>query len=130
MNSHRIVLTAKSYLCIAALSACAALSSPARAGGHEVTIVIPIDHTGLDISQPTGAQEYYHRLQKAAFIACRHGNRVDLLALSDPWACYQKAIGDAVRAASQPQLTMIYLKTHTSLEAAAYGIESPVVAAK
>jgi hypothetical protein len=41
--------------------------------------------------------------------------------------CCEKAVGDAVRSANLPQLTLAYLRTHTPQEAAAHGI--PVVLA-
>jgi UrcA family protein len=131
MNTNVAVVTAKAFICIPALTACAALSGPVQADGPVVAVKIPVSYSGLDLTQPTGAQELYRRLHEAAFIACTHGNRVDLQPLADPAACYEKAIGDAVRSVKQPQLTVIYLKTHTLHEAATHGIEIPdLVAAK
>ena len=45
--------------------------------------------------------------------------------------CYEKALGNAIRAANLKLLTQVYLVTHTLQEAAARGIDVPVqVAAK
>lgn len=130
MNTSLTGASAKALICMAT-AACAAFSGPVLAGAPVVVVKIPVSYSGRDLSQPTGAQELYRRLQRAAFIACSDGNRVGLEPLADPKACYEKAIGDAVRSVKQPQLTMIYLKTHTLQEAAAHGIEIPaLVAAK
>jgi hypothetical protein len=57
--------------------------------------------------------------------------RVDLVPFRDPQGCYEKALGNAVRAANLKLLTQVYLATHTLQEAAARGIDVPVqVAAK
>jgi UrcA family protein len=97
----------------------------------EVTVTYQVNAKGLDLRQPAGAQEYYARLKKAAWIVCTHGNRVDLQPSPDREGCYEKALGDAVRSANVPLLTQAYLQTHTLREAAAHGIDVPVqVAAK
>jgi UrcA family protein len=129
MNTNAAVLTAKGFICIAALTACFALSGPVEAKDKIVTVKVSVSTAGLDLSRPAAAQELYHRLQNAAFIVCTHGNRVDLVPPINSGACYEKAMGDAVRSAKQPQLTMIYLKTHTPQDAATYGIEIPVLVA-
>lgn len=56
-------------------------------------------------------------------VACTRGNRVDLLPVDDLKACYDKALGGAIRSAKAPTLTQIYLETHTLQQAAAQGIE-------
>jgi hypothetical protein len=56
---------------------------------------------------------------------CTHGNRVDLVPADNEKRCYEKALGDALRAAKMPLLTQIYLETHTLQDAAARGIEVP-----
>lgn len=127
MNTNLAGVSAKTLIRIATLTACAAFSGPVLAGDAVVLVKIPVSYSGLDLTQPTDAQRLYRRLQRAAFIACTDGNRVDLEPLSDPAACYEKAIGDAVRSVKQPQLTMIYLKTHTLQEAATHGIEIPAL---
>lgn len=126
MNTNAPVRSAKVF---AAVAACAVLSSPVQAEGHEVAVTISVSSAGLDLSQPTGARELYSRLQKAANIVCGHGNRVDLIPLDDVAGCYEKAIADAVRSANLPQLTLVYLNTHTLQDAKTRGIDIPVLVA-
>jgi UrcA family protein len=95
------------------------------AQGHNVTVAIQVSTQGLDLHTPAGAQEFYGRLKHAADVACTHGNRVDLKPSSDPVRCYEKALGEAIRAANLPLLTQVYLGTHTLRQAASYGIEAP-----
>jgi UrcA family protein len=95
------------------------------AQGHDVTVAIQVSTQGLDLHTPAGAQEFYGRLKHAADVACTHGNRVDLKPSSDPVACHEKALGEAIRSANLPLLTQAYLETHTLRQAAAYGIEAP-----
>lgn len=126
MNTKAPVLNTKPFICIALLAACAVLSAPVQAKSHEVTVTITVSTAGLDLSQPAGAREAYARLQKAAGIACSHGMRVDLQPPASFTGCYEKALGDAVRSARRPQLTIVYLATHAPRDAATYGIEVPV----
>jgi UrcA family protein len=129
------------YTKIAVISAHFTLSAVAIAGilfagsvaaqGHDVTVAIHVSTQGLDLHSPVGAQEFYGHLKHAADVACTHGNRVDLKPPSDPVACYEKALGEAIRAVNLPFVTQAYLETHTLRQAAAYGIEAPArVAAK
>ena len=129
MNTHDTARIFKGFLGLGALAACAALTGPVQAKNQPVTIKIPVSYAGLDLTQPAGAQDFYHRLQSAAYIACTHGRRVDLKPLLDPSTCYEKALADAIRSAKQPQLTMVYLKTHSPEDATARGIEVPVLVA-
>lgn len=130
MNTNAVVLNAKAFIYIAALTACAAISAPAQAGDHKVIVKIPVSYAGLDLNQPAGAQALYHRLQYAAYVACTEGDRVGLEPEFALATCIEKSMGDAVRSAKQPQLTMIYLKAHTPKEAMARGIEVPVLVAE
>ena len=115
----------------AAAVACTLFAGNAVAGNHTVTVAIHVSKQGLDLSQPADAQTLYTRLQQAAWVACTHGDRVDLLPPENPVACYQKALGSAVRSANAPMLTQLYLESHSLKEAASYGIEIPAqVAAK
>lgn len=95
------------------------------AQGHNVTVAIHVSTQGLDLHSAAGAQEFYGRLKHAADVACTHGNRVDLQPPGDPVACYEKALGEAIRSANLPLLTQVYLGTHTLRQAAVYGIEAP-----
>jgi UrcA family protein len=126
MKTKAPVLKAKPFFCIVLLAACGVLSAPVQAKSHEVTVKITVSTAGLDLSQPAGAREAYARLQKAAGIACSHGMRVDLQPPTSFTGCYERALGDAVRSARRPQLTIVYLATHSPRDAATYGIELPV----
>ena len=126
MNTKAPLLNTKPFICIALVAACAVLSAPVQAKSHEVTVKITVSAAGLDLSQPAGAREAYARLQKAADIACTHGMRVDLEPVASLHGCYEKALGEAVRSAHQPQLSFVYLAMHTPRDAARYGIEVPV----
>ena len=101
------------------------LAGNVAAKDHKVIVAIHVSTQGLDLSQPAGAHEFYTRLQHAARVACTHGNRVDLKPSPDPVACYEKALGDAIRSANVPRLTQAYLETHTLWDAAAHGIAVP-----
>ena len=101
------------------------------AAARDVTVAIPVSAQGFDLSQPADAQKFYVRLQRAATVACTHGNRVDLEPVDDRNNCYEKALGNAIRSVKAPLLTRIYLETHTLRQAAAHGVEVPAqVAAK
>jgi len=127
MNTNASSLTTKPFfICFAAVAACAVLSGPVQANDHEVTVRIPASTAGLDPSQPADARELYARLRKAARIACTHGMRVDLEPATSFLGCYETALGNAVHSAHQPQLSIVYLATHTVRDAATYGIEVPV----
>jgi UrcA family protein len=108
------------------------LAGNVTAKDKDVTVAIQVSAQGLDLSQPADAQTFYTRLQNAAWVACTRGNRADLLLPVDHLqGCYEKALGDAVRASNQPLIAQIYLASHTPQEAAKHGIEVPAqVAAK
>ena len=116
----------RSHFPLAAVAIVATLfAGTVVAQGHDVTVAIHVSAQGLDLHQPAGAQAFYARLKHAAEVACTHGNRVDLKPSGDPVACYEKALGEAIRSANLPLLTQAYLETHTLRQAAAYGIEAP-----
>jgi UrcA family protein len=125
MNTNSPVRSAKSFICIAAVAACAVLSGPVQSRDHETTVAFRVSAAGLDLSRPADARELYARIQHAADIVCTHGMRVDLEPVHDYVGCYEKSLGDAVRSVKQPQLSIVYLATHTPGQAAAYGIEIP-----
>ena len=110
---------------LGAVAGCALFAGNVAAKDHEVTVAIQVSTRGLDLSQPAGARELYSRLRHAAKIVCTHGNRVDLEPVEDPVGCYEKALGNAIWSAKLPLLTQVYLETHTSRQAAAYGIDVP-----
>jgi UrcA family protein len=115
----------------AALVSCALIANVAAAQDQEFPVDYHVSKSGLDLNQPAGANELYARLQHAAQVVCTHGMRVDLVPVSDQKACYEKALGDAVRTVNAKLLTKVYLATRTSEEAIARGIDVTVhVAAK
>jgi UrcA family protein len=124
MNTN-FALTTKPLICLAAAAACAVLAGPVQANDHEITVKISVSTAGLDLNQPADAREVYARIKHAADIVCTHGMRVDLVPVQQYVGCYEKALGNAVRSVNQPQLSMVYLATHTPDQAAAYGIEIP-----
>lgn len=127
MNTNPPILSVKSFICLAAAAVCAVLSGPAQANDHEVvTVNISISTTGLDLSQPTVVRELYRRIQRASSKACRDGDRVGLEPPTSFTGCYERSLGDAVHSAHRPELSIVYLATHTPGDAAIYGIEVPV----
>jgi UrcA family protein len=116
---------------LGAALACALFAGNVGAKDQEFTVAYRVSTQGLDLSQPAGALEFYSRLKHAAQVVCTHGMRVDLKPVTNENACYEKALGDAIRSVNLPLLTQVYLATHTIQQAAARGIEVPVqVAAK
>ena len=113
----------------AALVACTLFAGNVAAKDQEFTVAYRVSTQGLDLSQPVGAHELYSRLMHAAQVVCTHGMRVDLAPSPDPQGCYEKALGNAVRSAHLPLLTQAYLETHTLRDAAARGIDVPVMIA-
>ena len=124
MNTNS-ALAIKPLIFLAAAVVYAVLAGPVQANNHEITVKISVSTAGLDLSQPANARELYARIEHAADIVCTHGMRVDLEPVQHFVACYEKALGDAVRSVNQPQLSLVYLATHTPDQAAAYGIEIP-----
>jgi UrcA family protein len=118
-------LSAKALVCISAMAACAVLSSSIQAESHVVKVTLHVSTAGLDLDQPADAREVYRRLQKAAFTLCGDANRVDLEPLADFASCYEKALGGALGSVNRPQLTMVYLRTHSLQDAVTHGIDVP-----
>ena len=127
MNINAPILTAKTLGLVAL--ACATLAGPLHAADQVVTVKIPVSAADLDLDQPAGAREMYRRVQNAAVIVCRSGNRVDLQAVPNFRNCYDKALAEAIRAVNRPQLTLIFMDEHGVQEAASRGIKIPVLAA-
>jgi UrcA family protein len=119
---------------ISAVLGAAAIACPLFAGNvaakdYKVTVAIHVSTQGLDLSQPADARTFYMRLENAAWVACTRGNRVDLVPSDNPGACAQKALAGAIRSASVPTLTQIYLAKHSVQEAAVDGILVPALTA-
>jgi len=124
MYTKTAVVSARSLLGAAAL-ACTLIAGSVAAADHKGVVAIHVSTQGLDLSQPADAQTFYTRLKRAAWVTCTDGNRVDLLPSDNLQGCYEKALGGAIRSASVPMLTQIYLANHTLQQAAALGILSP-----
>jgi UrcA family protein len=111
--------------------ACTLFAGNVAAQEHKVIVAIHVSTQGLDLSQPADARTFYTRLKNAAWVACTRGNRVDLVPSENPGACAEKALAGAIRSASVPTLTQIYLANHSVQEAVALGILVPAqIAAK
>lgn len=113
-------------LLFAAFAGCTLFIGSAQAQDHTVTIAIKVSTKGLDVRQRKGAQMLYGRLRDAAWVACTHGNRVDLAPASDLEGCRENALAGAIRAAHLALLTQVYLASHGVREAAAHGIDAPL----
>jgi UrcA family protein len=110
----------------AAIAACTLFAGDAAATDPEVTVAYQVSTQGLDLNKPSGARELYTRLKHAADVVCTHGMRIDLAPSSNQQACYEQALGQAIRNVKRPLLTEVYLETHTLREAAARGIDVSV----
>lgn len=123
MTIHAVLANIKP-LVIAAATAAAVLATSVRA--DEVTVHYSVSAAGLNLSQAADAREFYRRLEHAARVVCTHGNRVDLVPLNDIHGCFERTIGNAVRLANKPELTAVYLQTHSSQAAMASRIDVPL----
>ena len=106
MYTKPVVMSAWTVLG-AVLVACTLFAGKVRAKDQEFTVAYRVTTQGLDLSQPVGAQELYSRLKHASQVVCTHGMRVDLEPVADESACYEKALGDAVRSVNLPLLTQV-----------------------
>jgi UrcA family protein len=87
-----------------------ALSNAVRA--KDVTVDYTVSAAHLNLSDATGAREFYRRVKLAAQVVCTHGRRVDLVPLEHVQSCVEKTIRKAVRSANKPELTALYLQSH------------------
>jgi UrcA family protein len=122
MNCNATVIYSRICLSAAAVAACALLSSPVKADGPLITVQVPVSTAGFDLAQPAAARELYHRVSNAAHKVCDNRLLVDVPSPGERGSCYDRALGNAIRSADRPQLTAIYLKTHTLQDAANRGI--------
>ena len=105
--------------------ACTLFAGNVAARDYKVIVAIHVSAQGLDLSRPADARTFYTRLENAAWVACTRGNRVNLVPSDNPGACTAKALAGAIRSASVPTLTRIYLANHTVQEAMTFGIRVP-----
>ena len=94
-------------LVLAFASAIAASSfgaGAANAGPHMETVSIPVSSEGLDLTSPTGADEFIRRLSRAASKACGTPDFSPLMAdaARDLRGCRAHALADAVTQSHWP----------------------------
>lgn len=110
-----------------AIAACV-LSAPALADDGPIVVTKVVNARDVDVNTREGALKLYGRLTSAARRVC--GDiRVGLALPTYAPACYEDALGNAVRSANRAQLTRVYLKTHTLEVAQTHGIAIPVLVA-
>jgi UrcA family protein len=129
MNIRAPNLNTQAIAYAVALAACVLLSGPLQAEEPFVTVKASVSFAGLDVVQPAGARALYVRVRHAAIEVCGRSMRVGLRPVDDFAGCIETAIGEAVRSANLPQLTLEYLKTHTLQQAANHRIDVPVLTA-
>jgi UrcA family protein len=127
MNINAPVLSVRSFFYIAVLATCVLLTAPIQAKERIVTVKVSVDTAGLDVGQAAGGRELYSRLARAAAIVCGDSIQLGLKAVDSLAGCMETAVGEAVRSANLPQLTVAYLRTHTLQQAATLGIDVPAV---
>ncbi len=110
---------------LAAVIAASLFGGVAQANNGIVIVSKPVSTAGLDLGKPADAQTLYTHLRRAADDVCTRSTRVDLVQFDDPRACFEKALGSAVRQAHAPLVTQAYLVNHTLRDAATWGIELP-----
>ena len=112
-----------------AIVVCGILSAPALADGPLIAVTNVVNARDIDVNTREGALTLYGRLKSAARSVCGSDHRVDLAPPMHSVACYEGALGNAVRSANRAQLTRVYLATHTLEVAQTYGISIPVLVA-
>ena len=118
-------ILARSIAVLLGLAGLIGAASTASAAGHTATVSRQVSTAGLDLNRPEDARELYRRLRVAAKVVCGHGNRIDLVPEVNPAQCEEQALGDVIRRARLPPLTLVYLSMHSIDEAVARGIELP-----
>lgn len=122
-------MNAKFLLGPIAIAACVLSAAPALADGGPIVVTKVVNARDVDVNTREGALKMYDRLTFAARKVCGNDVRVGLKLPTYPRACYEDALGNAVRAANTAQLTRVYLATHTLEVAQNYGIGIPVLVA-
>ncbi len=115
---------------LGATIACALMAGPALAAEHPFVASSQINTAGLDTTKAADMQTLYSRLRHAAEDVCAPQYRLGLKPVAHPKSCYEKALGDSIRAAKLPLLTQAYLTDHTIQEAVAHGLEAPSLASR
>ena len=126
MNTNAPRISAQSLARLAAVVASIALSGHAVAGDQPVRVSETVSAVGIDVNTPEGASKLYMRLKAASRRVCTDSR----LGLEMPQVgCSEDALGNAIRSANRPQLTMVYLRSHTIQTAEAHGISIPILMA-
>jgi len=102
---------------------CALVSGMSQAAPpHDDTVSVKVSTAGIDLNTAAGAQLFFTRLTVAAQQACGVEAEFDALRAAKFDHCYKEALGNAVRALSQPAITRVYV-AHYPRDAARYGID-------
>jgi UrcA family protein len=109
----------------AAVVASAMLLTAQSAVAHEFSISRSISSAGVDFNDPGQVRALYVKLVSASQDVCGDTWRLGLAPVANAAACSERALGTAVRAVNQRQLTLTYLSQHTLLQASQYGIVVP-----
>jgi UrcA family protein len=126
MNTNAPCISARSFARLAAVVASIALSGYAEAGDQTVSVSETVSTVGIDLNTPEGARKAYIRLKIASRRVCGDSR----LGLELPQVgCAEDALGNAIRSVNRPQLTMVYLRSHSIQTAEAHGIRIPILVA-
>jgi len=123
MNANMKAAVRRMPVMLALIAVCAAANSGAFADDRIIKIKQMVRSADVDLSQPEGGRRVYARLTAAARTVC--GPRVGLEPVQNFDRCVDKALSNAVRSAHQPQVTLVYLESHTLQQAALSGIAVP-----
>ena len=126
MNTNARRLNARSLVRLAAVVASIAVSGYAHAGNQTFQVSKTVSAVGVDVNTPEGARELYLRLKAASQYVCTD-HRVGLE--PPPVRCVEDALGNAIRSVDGPQLTLVYLRSHSIHTAQAYGMRIPIMVA-
>ena len=125
MNTNRPVFYARSFICGAALAACAALASPVQAGLTRSGSKFPsTPRASISASRLGRARHTAEFSEPPAPLARRRPRGPG--ASDQLHGCYEKALGDTIRSAHQSQISIVYLEHTHARDAATYSIDVPV----
>jgi UrcA family protein len=126
MNTHSPRIGRPSLVGRAAAVAAIVLSVSAAAGNQTMHVSEKVSTVGVNVNTPEGARKLYVRLKAASRRVCGDTR----VGLEVPQAsCSDDALGNAIRSANLPQLTMVYLRWHSVQTAQQHGIRIPLLVA-
>lgn len=96
--------------------------SLADAFGNE-TVSVKVSSAGLDLHSAAGAHSMLVRMEVAAEQACGVEAEFDALRAAQFQQCYNRSLGRAVRALSQPLVTHLYVEQYPR-QATQFGVGS------